>query len=490
MTEKEKKDKKREHPRRPWRDNLEAITMAIIMAVLLKYFIVEAYKIPTGSMQPTLMGNDETGIHDRILVDKLSYHFRDPQRWEVVVFKYPLDRSKNFIKRIVGMPSEDLRIFNGDLWVRPDENAEWQILHRPDPVLDVALKPLIRSRDETPNWKKSSGAATWQIGAREIQARGDGTVRFPRNADGIKDNYRDGYPGKMGEALIIRRGIEQNNPVGDLRVDGEIEALAGCTAVTVELREGNRSYRFVIPGPAAEEDARLELHARDLNPTNGRGREVLQPIDLSGEQPYRLEAGKSVSFRAQNLDDVLSLELGGQAIFEQEIPMAADQASAVYLAVSGRGADLSDLMISRDVYYQSEGAKRDTWPIPDGHYVMLGDNTQDSSDAREWIFQRYELPEELRLELFGRETDVDFLRANYHTGPSPNPREVTGGPRGTMIWARDEWGELYSFPRSAVGDMSAEDISFVPRHLIVGRALVVFWPFVRRLGVYRMGWIR
>ena len=46
-------EKKAEHHRRPWRDNIEAVVMAIIMAVMLKYFIVEAYQIPTGSMQPT-----------------------------------------------------------------------------------------------------------------------------------------------------------------------------------------------------------------------------------------------------------------------------------------------------------------------------------------------------------------------------------------------------------------------------------------------------
>ena len=91
-------------PRRFWRDNIEAGTMAIILAVMFKYFLVEAYKIPTGSMQPTLLGNEDTGIFDRIIVDKLSYHFRDPERFEVVVFRYPLDRSKNFIKRICGMP--------------------------------------------------------------------------------------------------------------------------------------------------------------------------------------------------------------------------------------------------------------------------------------------------------------------------------------------------------------------------------------------------
>ena len=92
--------KKHERRHTPWRDNIEAMTVAIIMAVVLKYFIVEAYKIPTGSMQPTLMGQPfdqnrdgrvDGGVFDRILVDKLSYHFRDPERWEIAVFRYPLE---------------------------------------------------------------------------------------------------------------------------------------------------------------------------------------------------------------------------------------------------------------------------------------------------------------------------------------------------------------------------------------------------------------
>ncbi|MEC7233020.1 MAG: S26 family signal peptidase, partial [Planctomycetota bacterium] len=69
----------------PWRDNIEAITISIVTIVLFKYFVLEAYKIPTGSMQPTLMGNEETGIFDRVIVDKLSYHFRDPERFEIAV---------------------------------------------------------------------------------------------------------------------------------------------------------------------------------------------------------------------------------------------------------------------------------------------------------------------------------------------------------------------------------------------------------------------
>ena len=59
---------------------------------------------------------------DRILVNKYIYTFSDPQRWDVVVFKFPGDAKMNYIKRLVGLPGETLRIYQGDLFVG-DEDA-------------------------------------------------------------------------------------------------------------------------------------------------------------------------------------------------------------------------------------------------------------------------------------------------------------------------------------------------------------------------------
>src|SRR5262245_25286422 len=101
---------KPEEARHRWRENIEALVMAIVVALLFKYFVLEISKIPSGSMQPTLMGNPETGVFDRTLVDKLAYQFRDPRRFEIVVFKHPLERSRIMVKRLVGMPGEELKI--------------------------------------------------------------------------------------------------------------------------------------------------------------------------------------------------------------------------------------------------------------------------------------------------------------------------------------------------------------------------------------------
>ena len=69
---------KKEQPHR-WRENIEALTMAVVIALLFKSFILEVSKIPSGSMQPTLMGSPETSIFDRVLVDKLSFPLPRPR---------------------------------------------------------------------------------------------------------------------------------------------------------------------------------------------------------------------------------------------------------------------------------------------------------------------------------------------------------------------------------------------------------------------------
>jgi signal peptidase I len=460
-------------PRRPWRDNIEAVTMAIVMAVMLKYFIVEAYKIPTGSMQPTLMGNDETGIFDRIIVDKLSFHFRDPERFEVVVFKYPLDRSKNFIKRLCGMPGEWLKVENGDLWTRKRDADDWKILRRPPPVQREVWKRIDPEDVRFSNWKTRS--ARWTSTSRDtVEARGDGTARIPNDDGSIVDNYADGYPGKLGR--MLRRGRPGGHPVGDVRVEGKVEALAGCKLVTIELREGARRYEFEIPGPAANDDAKPAIRAEGL-PSS---RESTAPSNVTASAAWKLRAGKRVSFAAQNMDDMLELDIDGEKALELEIPSAADQSSAITLKQDGEGADFADLETYRDIYYTSDSPTTQ-FKIPDDSYVMLGDNTQDSSDSREWRLGVYKV-------------DGEVIRGNWRPVDqfSPNPAELAGEPEGTRIFFRDEWGELHTFFQRPGNVPEFEAAPFVKRNLIVGRAVIVFWPlwpFVPALNMSRLKWV-
>lgn len=463
--------------RHPWRDNIEAITMAIVMAVMLKYFIVEAYKIPTGSMQPTLMGNDETAIKDRILVDKFSYHFREPERWEVTVFKYPLDLSKNFIKRMVGVGPEQLKIENGDLWNRPDAASDWTILRRPRPIQQEVWKALHPGQDGLPGWKALGGASSWGVDEETIAARGDGSLRYPPNGS-VMDDYRDGYPLSVRKAIRVPPNSNSaTHPVGDLRVEAEIEALAGCEQVTIELREGSRRYRFELPGPAAGADARASISAKESVSS------FASPLDdglyAAFPEPWKLEAGSSLSVAVQNMDDMLQLEVDDEVVLELEIPAATDQMACVFVHVDGEGADLEDLMVYRDIFYLSDTVKRHEWEIPEGHYVMLGDNTQDSSDSREWMLGRIRHP---------RGESGTIYRGNLR-GQNINPETVQGGPGGAMQWFRDEFGEMHHWRAADAERLTPEASSLVPRELVTGRAVVVFWPLKPSFRLWRLEWV-
>lgn len=98
------------------REYLEALIWAVVLALVIRTWGVQAFKIPSGSMKPTLL------IGDHLLVSKSSYGIKlpfsdlviipigDPQRGDIVVFRFPEDRDKDFIKRIIGLPGDSVEV--------------------------------------------------------------------------------------------------------------------------------------------------------------------------------------------------------------------------------------------------------------------------------------------------------------------------------------------------------------------------------------------
>ncbi len=112
------------------REYAESIIIAAILALVIRSYLVQAFKIPSGSMEDTL------AIGDHILVNKFLYgtkipftntrilKLRDPRRGDVVVFEYPEDPSKDFIKRVVGTPGDEVEVRDKKVYVngKPYEN--------------------------------------------------------------------------------------------------------------------------------------------------------------------------------------------------------------------------------------------------------------------------------------------------------------------------------------------------------------------------------
>ena len=451
--------------RHPWRENIEALAMAIVVALLFKSFILEISKIPSGSMQPTLMGNPETQVFDRVLVDKLSFQMRDPKRWEIVVFKHPLENSRIMVKRLVGMPGEEIRIAGGDLWTRANDGEDWQILRRPEAVQEEMWRTLEPDEPARTSWKRAEGTRGWQIQGRDVMADGPGRVHYRDPNGAIRDVYVDGYPDVLRPKIGVRPEWGRNH-VGDVRLTAQIEAEAQTGEVVVELREGDLRYAFVLPGPAAE------LDAPTLRVVEGDA-----VRNVSAQDPWRLPAGRSVEVRVQNLDDRLSFEVDGDEVASLEIAPFRGKGTGIDLIVREGSASFEDVVVERDIYYLAH--RGSTWQtkIPEGQYVMLGDNTQDSADSRDW--------EVVRFEWEDPQAGPQSVRGNFRgNNENPTRNAAIGQTR-----FRDEWGEEHWFATTDGRQGLQASSPLVARELIQGRALAVFWPLKPHKGIWRLAWL-
>jgi len=125
-----------------FRDTLEAVAIALLLAFVIRAFIVQAFKIPSGSMLETLQ------IGDHLLVSKFAYDVRlpsnvfldttdgkvlyrtgDPERGDIIVFKFPEDESKDFIKRVIGLPGETIEIKKKVVYIDGTPLDEPYVMH-------------------------------------------------------------------------------------------------------------------------------------------------------------------------------------------------------------------------------------------------------------------------------------------------------------------------------------------------------------------------
>lgn len=94
-----------------FRELVESIVIAVVLVIIIRAFIFQLFFIPSLSMLPTL----DKG--DRILVTRFSYWLSEPERGDVIVFKYPKDPKKDYIKRVIGKPGERIQLKDNNLLI-------------------------------------------------------------------------------------------------------------------------------------------------------------------------------------------------------------------------------------------------------------------------------------------------------------------------------------------------------------------------------------
>lgn len=351
----------------------------LAVALLVKSFVLEVHYVPTESMEPTIIGRQTLG--DRVLVGRSFLGGASTERFDLVVFQYPLSRQVRFVKRLVGMPGEHLEIHGGDVWTRPltDEAAP----------LAIARKPHALQRrlfDARPCTEAVAGAESlmrsWTHGTgADVAVAGD-TVRLAAGADGPpirvalrvrptavrQDPWAASRRERRDEALV-------RVPVSDLRLQAEIHGESGPTFL--ELTDGHPGA-----GPIRLQlaDGRLTL---DAGGRDGQREAVLVRDGLARDvwHPLALE----------NVDDQIRVTLDDEVLVEipyRGVATPARAGSAAFGVLTGT-ARVRGPLVGSDLHWISAidspgGGGPAVFEVPDEHVLLLGDNSANSEDGRGW----------------------------------------------------------------------------------------------------------
>ena len=199
-----------------YKEWIEPFLIAAIIALFIRQFVVEAFKIPSGSMIPTLT------IGDHLLVNKFVYGpripftdsriftWKEPKRGDIIVFKYPENEEKNFIKRVVGVPGDKIQIVKGTLMIndRPisispaplpaDKSVEAGITFGKPMVYEEQLNS-VRHQIQYLMDQSQKNDGPWLVPKESVFVMGD-------NRDNSQDSRFWGfvhYNKILGKALII-----------------------------------------------------------------------------------------------------------------------------------------------------------------------------------------------------------------------------------------------------------------------------------------------
>jgi signal peptidase I len=524
-----------------FRETLESIAFAFVLALLFRTFVAEAFVIPTGSMAPTLYGRnkevdcpacgfqyaigasdelDDGGtflipsrrieqsmcpncrhIHDvrslpvfkgdRILVNKAAYQFQNPSRWDVIVFRYPEDTQKNYIKRLIGLPGETIRVERGDIYARRDQTGSFQILRKQDPnkqkllqqaVYDDRHAPLNLIKNGWPEAWNSESEGGWKQDpqSRQFEVTASPTpqtVRYSHYVPSIPDwaaadQDKSATPNPRPQLVSDFCGYNAytggRSPgldddcywVGDLTLSCtlKIGAVADPEAsFTLELNEGVRRYRCSInPTTGTATLTRSDDLAADPA--------TAPQIELAKAQTPIKGAG-TYTLRFANVDDRLCLwvndnwlrsgliDFGPGAEYDapsNRRPQDADLRPAAFTA-QGLAASVSTLLLERDIYYRAENVSNDAGNYsPPHHEVDEGLRLREALvDPQQWgdIYENNSQKVEFRQ-----------LEANQFFVMGDNsPRS-----QDSRLWPNEV--------------RHAPNRHAVERQALIGKAFFIYWP--------------
>ena len=559
---KSSKKKKKKRKDDGTRETIESVAIAFVLAFLFKTFQAEAYVIPTGSMAPTLYGRHKEvtcdgcgysfavgasseidqdsgtldwrlehvycpncGKHnrakeaavfngDRILVNKQVPEFK---RFDVVVFKNPEQGHVNYIKRLVGLPNETIRVRKGDIWAKKDGEDTWQIQRKEDPFVQKDIQLTVYD-DNHParelleagwpeRWEPSTHSPSQNaVGGWTPTANGWQADRENRSYDCTAETselqwlrYRHflanestwPHPSQKNpvlprpEPLLIAdfcsfnayepRFSDWSDPTkptgiywtGDLTINANIDVatVKNDAAAVLQLVEGPQTFDCTI----------------DLN--TGTAVVAMFASDETAEQGVVIATGETAMTNAgnydvtfANVDDRICLWMNGSLIefdtsgeYESsDVPAPGERDLAPCgIAFRNATASVSSLLLERDIYYRNEAI---SFSAEDG--LSLGRDRPQREVRRESELQpllnnpvawarKYQDEVVIQLEAFGSYSEYKLDGDEY----------LMFGDNSSM--SKDS--RLFDYYARPMNGIYSHRYAVRERDLI-GKALFIFWP--------------
>lgn len=422
---------------------VESLVSLALAVLLVRTFAVEGYIISTGSMAPFLLGYHKhvvcpecrfpfaVGVPvedghetngpvvcpncgqqqidlshvprnegDQLLVQKFAYLFRRPKRWEVVVFQNPSQPTQAYVKRVIGLPDEEIQVRAGDIWIDGELARKNLAEQRSTRMAICSYQHRSLDEDES-RWKLSSrwtGHDTWLetlIGPSSSQSPADdldesGLSWVTYSGDARKRNGKQ----PLAESSQLwptdeyaYNGLSeptQRYRVRDLMLVMRMELHSGRGEMAWSLSDGVQTF-----------EVRLAAGERELRLFVDGEAESEQRVKLSGslwQRPWLVEMSL--------FDRQLLFALDGEVVFQKPLePLtlpvkngdgtAKDSTSddPAKFGVRNLHVSVTDLTLYRDVYYTRGDARHGvTEPhrLGPDEYFFLGDNSPVSLDSRSW----------------------------------------------------------------------------------------------------------
>ena len=529
-----------------FRETVESIVIAFVLALTFRTYIAEAFMIPTGSMANELMGrhkdiycpgcgyrfkvgateeverdtgrlirgtsidgvvcpNCRVGIDltreaiagrdwpsyggDRIIVGKYPYRLSKPSRWDVFVFMFPGNTQTNYIKRLVGMPNETLRVEHGDVFTRPLESkdeSDFQIARKPaDKILAVMQNVYDDDKrnldfDAKTNWPRRWVAAAGSVWESEkvrseyhCKASSNGKINWLMyqhvvpSYDVLLHYYQGVKPTRTPDirpSLItdmnaynftrlknLNADPRQYPPnanqlgmhwTGDLILETNITPSAATGKAYLQLIKGGVAFTATVN--FADQTAQLSIAGKS---------------DWKPKASIQAEAGKTLSFRFANVDQALYLWLNGKLVkfdsstqydaLDNSLPTKEDLNPA-RIGLEGVEAKVEHVKLFRDLYYiaAKHPVYRHITDFEDGMLPYDEDSVEDMED----FFRN-----PTRWGRFASRRTIEF---DLHDGQYFAMGDNCSHSEDSRLWGRPDEGVDF----------------FVAEDLLIGKAQFVFWP--------------